>query len=73
MSELLPIPGIDYVGPLPAEVQQVTIFSAGIAVGAKEPEAAKALIKYFTSADAAPVIAKTGLEPISQAEARKAP
>lgn len=73
VSELLPIPGIDYVGPLPAEVQQVTIFSAGIAVGAKEPEAAKALIKYFTSADAAPVIAKTGLEPISQAEARKAP
>ena len=65
VSELLPIPGIDFVGPLPAEAQQVTIFSAGIAVGAKEPDAARALIKYFTSAEAAPIIAKTGLEPIS--------
>ena len=65
VSELLPIPGIEFVGPLPAAVQQVTIFSAGIAVGAKEPDAAKALIKYFTSAQAAPVIAQTGLEPIS--------
>lgn len=65
VSELLPIEGIDYVGPLPAEVQKVTLFSAGIVVGAKEPEAAKALIRYFTSADAAPVISKTGLEPIT--------
>jgi molybdate transport system substrate-binding protein len=44
VSELLPIAGIDYVGPLPAEVQRVTVFSAGIAVGAKSPEAARALI-----------------------------
>jgi molybdate transport system substrate-binding protein len=65
VSELLPIQGIDYVGPLPAEVQKVTIFSAGIAVGAKEPEAARALIKFFTSPAAAPVITKTGLEPIT--------
>jgi len=57
--------GIDYVGPLPAEVQKVTVFSAGIVVGAKEPEAAKALIRYFTSPEAAPVISKTGLEPIT--------
>jgi molybdate transport system substrate-binding protein len=66
VSELLPIEGIDYVGPLPAEVQKVTVFSAGIVVGAKEPEAAKALIRYFTSADAAPVISKTGLEPMTR-------
>jgi molybdate transport system substrate-binding protein len=70
VSELLPVPGTEVVGPLPAEVQQITTFSAGIAVGAKEPEAARALIKYFTSPDAAPVIAKTGLEPISPAEVR---
>ena len=40
LSELLPIAGIDIVGPLPAELQRVTVFSAGIAAGAREPEAA---------------------------------
>ena len=64
VSELIPIDGLDYIGPLPPEVQQVTLFSAGIAVGSKEPEAAKALIKFFTSAAAAPTIAKSGLEPV---------
>ncbi len=65
VSELLPIPGVDYVGPLPPEVQKVTLFSAGIAVGSKEPEAARALIRYFTSPEVAPIVAKTGLEPIT--------
>ena len=64
VSELLPIEGIDYVGPLPAEVQRVTVFSAGIATGSKQPEAARELIRYLNSPAAAPTIAKTGLEPI---------
>ncbi len=64
ISELAPIPGLDFVGPLPDEVQQISIFSAGIVVGAREPEAARALMRYFTSAAAAPIILKTGLEPI---------
>ena len=63
VSELLSIPGVDYVGPLPAEVQRVTFFSAGIATGAKEPEVARELVKFFTSPAADPVIAKHGLEP----------
>lgn len=63
VSELLSIPGVDYVGPLPPEVQRVTFFSAGIVVGAKEPDAARELVKYFTSPAAAPIIAKHGLEP----------
>jgi molybdate transport system substrate-binding protein len=54
------------VGPLPGDSQRVTIFSAGIAVGAKEPEAAKALIKFLSSPAAAPVITKTGLEPVKR-------
>ena len=66
VSELIPIAGIDYIGPLPAEVQQSTLFSAGIVVGSKEPEAARALIKYFTSSAAAPLISKSGLEPMTQ-------
>ncbi len=64
VSELLPIPGLDYVGPLPEAVQRVTIFSAGIATNAKNVEAAKALIRYLASGAVAPTIRKTGLEPI---------
>jgi molybdate transport system substrate-binding protein len=45
VSELLSIQGIDYVGPLPPDVQRPTVFSAGVTAGAKEPEAARALIK----------------------------
>jgi molybdate transport system substrate-binding protein len=65
ISELLPIAGIDYVGPLPAEVQRVTIFAAGVAVGAKSPEAAHALIRFFMSPDAARTMTKNALEPIT--------
>jgi len=63
-SELLPIPGIDYVGPLPSEVQRVTVFSAGVTVNSKEPDAARALIQFFTAPSAVPAITKSGLEPI---------
>jgi len=65
VSELLPIEGIDYVGPLPAEIQKVTIFSAGITTSAKEPDAAQALIEFLSSPAAAPTITKTGMEPVT--------
>lgn len=65
VSELLPVAGIDYIGPLPAEVQRVTVFSAGIATASKQPDAARQLIRYLNSSAAAPVIAKTGLEPLA--------
>ena len=65
ISELLPVPGIDYVGPLPPALQHVTIFSAGIAAGARRPEAARALLEFLTAPAAAAAIAKTGLEPIT--------
>jgi molybdate transport system substrate-binding protein len=67
ISELLPVPGIDYAGPLPPEVQKVTVFSAGVAAGAKHADAARALIKFLASPAAVPVIKKTGLEPLTQA------
>ena len=63
VSELLAVKGIDYLGPIPADVQQVTIFSAGIHALAPQPDAAKALVKFVTAAPAAPVLKKTGLEP----------
>jgi molybdate transport system substrate-binding protein len=62
ISELLPVPGVDLVGPLPPEVQKFTIYSAGIVTGAKEPEAGRALIKFLASVESAPVIMKTGLQ-----------
>jgi molybdate transport system substrate-binding protein len=65
LSELLPIDGIDIVGPLPAALQRATVFSAGIAAGAKEPEAGRALIACLAAAEAAPAIAKSGLEPMA--------
>ena len=64
ISELLPVPGIDYVGPLPAEVQKVSVFSAGVAAATRDSEAAYALIRFLASPQAAPAIAKSGLEPI---------
>lgn len=73
VSELLPIPGIDYVGPIPEAVQQVTLFSAGIATGAKEPEAARALVRFLSSPAAASTIKKTGLDPIVSAESVATP
>jgi len=70
ISELLPEPGIDYVGPLPHDVQRVTVFSAGIVMGAKKPQQARALIKFLASENAISVIKKTGLEPVGASVAR---
>ena len=63
ISELLPVPGIELVGPLPADIQQITVFSAGLHVGAKAPDAARALVKFLTAPAAAPVTRKKGMEP----------
>jgi molybdate transport system substrate-binding protein len=68
ISELKPVEGIDIVGPLPAEVQKITVFSAGLSTTSKEPDAAKSLIKFLTSPQAAPVLIKSGLEPIPAGE-----
>ncbi|MFG3598080.1 extracellular solute-binding protein [Bradyrhizobium sp. RDI18] len=64
ISELKPVEGIEIVGPLPDELQKITVFSAGIAGVSKEPEAGKALIKFLASPAARPEIVKSGLDPI---------
>jgi molybdate transport system substrate-binding protein len=63
ISELIHEKGIDYLGPLPSEVQKITVFSAGLQTGAKEPDAAKALVKALKSPEAATVIKAHGMEP----------
>jgi len=49
ISELIHEPGLDYVGPLPSDIQKTTVYAAGILTGAKQPEAAKALVKSLTA------------------------
>jgi molybdate transport system substrate-binding protein len=71
ISELKPIVGIDLLGPLPCDVQKVTIFSAGIVAGAEEPDAGKALIAFLASPAAAKAIMDSGLEPITAATPEK--
>jgi molybdate transport system substrate-binding protein len=64
MSELLPIAGIDVVGPLPDEVQYASVFSAGVVSASPQPDTARALIKFLASPAAAGTVAGTGLEPL---------
>lgn len=61
-NQLSGVPGIDYLGPVPAEFQQTLTFNAAIGVKAKEPAAAEALIKHLSTADAAAVMRKYGLQ-----------
>jgi molybdate transport system substrate-binding protein len=62
VSELVHAPGVDFIGPLPAEVQHVTVFSCGIQTGAKSPDAARELVGFLTAQAALPVFKKHGLE-----------
>jgi methyl acetate hydrolase len=71
ISELLPEPGIDFVGPLPPEVQRVSVFSAGVAASSKNADAARALIKFLASSEAAGTVAKSGLEPMVPTHAQQ--
>ena len=64
ISELKPVAGIEIVGPVPAELQKITVYSAGIATVSKEPEAGKGLIRFLGSQAAREEIVKSGMEPI---------
>jgi molybdate transport system substrate-binding protein len=62
MSELMAVPGIDIVGPLPPDIQMKTVFSAGLSANAKNVEGAKALIHFLTTPKAVAVIKAKGME-----------
>jgi len=63
IAELIHEPGIDYVGPLPADIQNITVYSSGVHTAAREPDAAKAVQAFLASAAAAPAIKKNGMDP----------
>ena len=63
ISAMKPVAGLEVVGPLPAELQLTTHLSAVPGAGATSPDAAKALIAFFASPEAAAVMRARGLEP----------
>ena len=62
VSELLAVPGIEVVGPLPPEVQEPAVFSAVLLRGAASSEAARGFLRFLASAEAAPALRASGLE-----------
>jgi molybdate transport system substrate-binding protein len=64
ISELLPVPGIAHITPLPPEVQVVSVFAAGVGATSPDSELARSVIKYLASPEAADAIRKSGLEPV---------
>jgi molybdate transport system substrate-binding protein len=66
ISELQAVAGIDIVGPLPDDVQKISVFAAGIFRAARNPDGAERLIAYLADPRLAPVVISTGLEPVSR-------
>ena len=62
-TQILTSPGVDLVGPLPAELQSYVPFVAGVSADSKAPQAARELIKFLTGPIAVPVIKAQAMEP----------
>lgn len=65
ISELLPVSGIDYVGPLPSALQKTSVFSAGVAARSTNTAGARGLIRCLASPEASATITKSGMEPVA--------
>jgi molybdate transport system substrate-binding protein len=63
ISEILPVSGAELVGPLPAELQSYVVFTAGISPNARDAEAARAFINFFSAPAVLPVLKAKGMEP----------
>ena len=63
VSELLPVPGVDFVGTIPAEVQKVNVYAAAVVTGSKETDASRRLIAFLASDRATAAMKKNGMEP----------
>jgi molybdate transport system substrate-binding protein len=62
VSEILPVPGVDFLGTIPASLQFVQVFAAAVVSGAKDPEASKRLIDFLASEKATPTVEKMGMK-----------
>ena len=63
LSELIGQPGIEVVGPLPPDIQAVTVFSAGVSMRSQEPEGARAFVAYLASVETEDAKRRYGMEP----------
>jgi molybdate transport system substrate-binding protein len=63
ISEILPVKGATLVGPLPPEIQNFTVYSAGLSAAAKDPATASGLIKFLSGPHALAIIKAKGMEP----------
>jgi molybdate transport system substrate-binding protein len=63
VSELLHAPSVEFVGTIPAAIQYVSVFTAAMVAGSKEPEASKRLIAFLASDSATTAIKKSGMQP----------
>jgi molybdate transport system substrate-binding protein len=63
VSELMPVAGIDIVGPLPGDLQKISVFSAGIFTAARDPAGAAELVAYLALPELAPILTRKGLSP----------
>ena len=62
VSELIHFPGVQFIGPLPDALQQTTVFSGGVHTGAREPDAARAFLKFLSSPEHAALLQRHGLD-----------
>ncbi len=63
INVILPVKGADYIGPLPKELQETVKFSAAVLTVSKQPEVAKAFLRFIASTEAAPLLRKSAMEP----------
>ena len=63
VPELLEVQGTDLVGPLPGDLQNITVFAGGVVTGAKQPDAAAAFLKFLQTPEALATIKAKGMEP----------
>jgi molybdate transport system substrate-binding protein len=64
LSELMTLPGIKVIGPLPPEIQTITLFSGGVSSGCSRPELGRALLEYMASPASAPAKRQFGMEAV---------
>jgi len=64
LSELMLVPGLDLVGPLPASLQTPGVFSAAVFTAATRPDMARQFLRALSSAEAAAAFRAAGLEPV---------
>ena len=65
ISELMPVPGLEIVGPLPPPLQKVSVLSAGLFANATDAAGARALVQALSAAATRPIYQRSGLEPVS--------